>query len=64
MTVKKFNIALKNFAAGRKALFKRILLYAGSAIAVYEAVSIVINESNAAQLLSGYPVFKSISIPF
>ncbi len=61
--MKKFNIALKNFAAGRKALFKRILLYAGSAIAVYEAVSIVINESNAAEMLSRYPVFQKYFYP-
>jgi len=56
--MKKTNIALKNFAAGRKALFKRILLYGGWAIAFYEAVNIIINESNTSAIFSQYPVYK------
>ncbi len=61
--MKKSNITLKNFAAGRKALFKRILLYGGSAIAFYEAVNIIINESNASTILSQYPVYQKFIYP-
>jgi len=61
--MKKTNIALKNFAAGRKALFKRILLYGGWAIAFYEAVNIIINESNTSAIFSQYPVYQKFIYP-
>lgn len=41
-------IFFKNFTAGRKALFKRMGIFLGSALAVFEVVNIFLNDSTVA----------------
>ena len=48
-----FKIFLKNFTAGRKALFKRMGIYLASALAVFEAVNIFLEDGAAAQWCEG-----------
>ena len=48
-----FKIFLKNFTAGRKALFKRMGIYLASSLAVFEAVNIFLEDGTAAQWCEG-----------
>ena len=42
-------VFFKNFTAGRKALFKRMVIYLGSALAVFEAANIFLEDGSVAQ---------------
>ena len=44
-----FKIFLKNFTAGRKVLFKRMAIYLASALAVFEAANIFLEDGTVAQ---------------
>lgn len=49
----KMRIFLKNFTSGRKALFKRMGIYLGSALAVFEAANILLEDGAVAQWCAG-----------
>lgn len=48
----KFKIFLKNFTAGRKTLFKRIGIFLGSALAVFEIINIFLEDGTVADICS------------
>ncbi len=49
----RFRVFLKNFTAGRKALFKRMMIYLGSALAAFEAANIFLEDGAVAQWCEG-----------
>lgn len=69
-----FRIFLKNFTAGRKALFKRMGIFLGTALAVFEVVNIFLEDSkigdfcahtnilgvNVKALLTNVPVYLAV----
>ena len=53
----KLRIFLKNFTAGRKALFKRMGILLGSALAVFEVVQVLLQDDSIAQLCGNIGIF-------
>lgn len=56
-------LLLKNISAGRKALWNRILILCGSALALYQFISTLMEQKNIANLLASIPYFDQYINP-
>lgn len=57
------SIWLKNISAGRKVLWNRILIFCGSALALYQFITLIMEQEAVSNLLDTVPYFNQYAAP-